>query len=259
MITEEDVNEVLRCCNGDNNSWWVKLVKQYAEGGLGEDACKNLKAGIVLDLSVWSIMGSFIISIAFGALLTDNANSQPLTLIHGLYVTLLFYSAVMSLQAVLSGTFKYLCFATAPPTAIVPYICNYLNMGMKSSKNHKSSSIYSLFRWFFPHKWDHMLPIYRSICALCFGFVVGVHLKYNDVFLSLIIFVIVCIILCHITEAREEFWKGGVARVDLRPLHGTVNMGSSLFVQQEPPDILSPVSSRQETPLRRSTRLQPRN
>lgn len=197
MITEQDVDRIKENVRGDEKNWWVKLARSHK--GEGEQATEGLKKTILDDFMAWSILGSFMASIAFAAVMNE-VSFPPLP--HFVFTVtdvfmwlatacgfdttkdisewflrmfsklIFMWAATNATRGVILGTLKYLYFVSIPPHLIVKAICKYHEHGMASRRNREAPRtwhFWELNQHFTRSYWDHMSPILTSVIWVAYG------------------------------------------------------------------------------------------
>lgn len=218
MISEADVNSILECTGG-RETYWVRMVRQYAQSRLGDSGCEKLKEAILADFSAWGLLGSFLTSIAFGMVIIEQSDDRTVDLfsLYGAYIIIFMYAALMSLHSVIAGTFKYIYFSGFPPTVVVPAIVDYLSSEMNSGMEARKDIFTTTRRKFLPHKWDHMTPMIYSMYAISIGFTIAVQMISKNYTITIVIALISVIFASTVADMRKDMWMRQKIYQDLRP------------------------------------------
>jgi len=234
-IHEDDVNELDEYHKRTEvGRWWVHWVKLHHHAG-GTNNAGTLQQSILSDFMAWSLLGSFLASIAFDKVLheykpadalkaelnyllpliglTDQRHTETATsALTAFCLSLYMFAAVSSVIGVVHGTFKYLFFAWVPPSMIISTIRTYLEHGFSSRAHKKEIQTSDVLIT----RWDHMKPILYSTISIAGGTVVGVSLNHG-LKIAAPIFFLAIYFSYLIMSAKNELWTAAWKSVTTRP------------------------------------------
>jgi len=178
------------------NQWWFRLAYKYMYSNLDNNKrTKELKEAILQDFATYTLLGGFVLTIAFGALLEDKlkASEDPdpssddwgdtlRCLCWWGYILFFTLSAVTAMRAVISATAKYLLYVAIPHEIIVIALSDNLKGGISTGVryhdlNDGNSSQEQVFSGY---KERYILSTAKLRRALDFDFCVSIACRFRD-------------------------------------------------------------------------------